>query len=552
MPTRHLITAIIAVAAQATLASGVELTLTDANVPFDEITVSKTGSSVTVSDSANLQKNTRRLPAEKRIVAYPDLTGQGKRSTKQLINTKTSTQGSAYAEVPAAYQAGSVGSGVQHATGNLVKGQYRLCQCGSATDCSCEVGGAPIEYDSTDYGGEIFVDSGCGDVCSGSCGRVGCAAKKGLVLDFWMAQGFTWNPDDPPNGFNTPVTFNDRANEYQLNQIYLALGREVDTGCSWDIGGRVDLLYGTDYFFTQAAGLEVENDGTPRWNSDDGPRRAAGSGAAMYGLAMPQAYVELFAPIGPGIKFKMGHFYTAIGYESVMAPENFFYSHAYTMQYGEPFTHTGLLAEFALSRRLDILAGFTRGWDNWEDANGDLGFLGGFSWTAPSELASVALTVHTSSEDANAVNNRTIYSLVYTRQLGSRLQYIMQHDFGMEELAEQSRNGSNETAKWYGINNYLIYEASNCLSFGLRAEWFHDQDNARVLALPIESLVEGGNYFGLTAGANWKFASNWTLRPEIRWDHSDVEVPSLGQTGMYNNFTENDQLTLSTDLILRF
>lgn len=556
MPARHLITAIFAVAINAASVAGVELTLTDANVAFDEITVSNVGSSVTVTDSTTglSQAPQRRLPAEQRVVAYPDLTGQGKRSTKPIthetIAHETVSETATLPEIPASFsEPGIVGSGVVHATGPLQEHQYQLCQCATAADCSCEAGG----FDS----GAVFVDDGgaacgCGDICGGGCGAGSCTAQKGLVLDFWISQGFTWNPDDPTNGFNDPVTFNDRANEYQLNQIYLALGREVDTGCGWDIGGRVDLLYGTDYFFTQATGLEVENDGTPHWNSNDGPRRLAGQTAAMYGLAMPQAYLELFAPIGPGIKFKLGHFYTAIGYESVMAPENFFYSHAYTMQYAEPFTHTGMLAEFSLSRRMDVLAGFTRGWDNWEDPNGDLGFLGGFSWTAPSEMASLALTVHSSSEDANGLNNRTIYSLVYTRQLGSRLRYIMQHDFGMEELAELNQAGVSEAAKWYGINNYLIYQASNRLSFGLRAEWFRDQDNARVLALPIESLVEGGNYFGLTAGANWNVNSRWTMRPEIRWDHSDVEVPSLGRTGMYNNFTENDQLTLATDLIFRF
>ena len=128
----------------------------------------------------------------------------------------------------------------------------------------------------------------------------------------------------------------------------------------------------------------------------------------------------------------------------------------------------------------------------------------------------------------------------------------MQHDFGTERAAELNQAGNNETAKWYGINNYLIYQATNCLSFGVRAEWFRDQDNARVLALPIESVVDGGNYVGLTAGANWQFRPKWILRPEIRWDHSDVEVPSLGRAGVFDDFTEDDQLTLATDLIFRF
>jgi hypothetical protein len=56
---------------------------------------------------------------------------------------------------------------------------------------------------------------------------------------------------------------------------------------------------------------------------------------------MPQAYVETNLPIGKGLSVKVGHFYTLLGYEVVTAPDNFFYSHSYSMQYGEPFTHWG-------------------------------------------------------------------------------------------------------------------------------------------------------------------------------------------------------------------
>ena len=563
MPVRHFLATAVTIVATATATTAVELTLTDANYASDDIRVSQSGASVTITDGASVEspipKNA--LPAERRVVAFPDLTRQGRKPTQRpsLATPRTAVGGAENEQAVGqehvvGLEDAPIGAGLSFDAYDIPDDDefdvesIKLCGCPAHADCSC----------STDYAdgrvGGIIADSlgGCGGRCGGACGP-GCRqGLGGIVLDFWLAQGLTWNPDDPTNGFNLPVTFNDRADEYQLNQLYLVLGSEVSTDGGWDLGGRVDLLYGTDYFFTQAAGLELRSDGTPRWNSSDGPRRAAGSGAAMYGLAMPQLYMEVFAPIGPGINVKFGHFYTAIGYESVMAPENFFYSHAYTMQYGEPFTHTGMLAEMPLTRRLDMLAGFTRGWDNWEDNNGQLGFLGGLSWTAPSELASVALTVHSSNEDADGQNNRTVYSLVYTRQIGCRLQYILQHDFGVEELAEVGQDGTNETAKWYGINNYLIYDVSECVSLGLRAEWFRDQDNSRVLALPIESLVQGGNYFALTAGANWSFLPRWTLRPEIRWDWSDVEVPSLGRSGMFNDFTDDNQITLATDLIFRF
>ena len=381
----------------------------------------------------------------------------------------------------------------------------------------------------------------CGPL-GGNC--ISCLLETQFFVDAWLAQGFTWNPASPTNIFNLPVTFNDRANEYQLNQIYISLGREVCRNrCAWDLGGRVDLLFGTDYFFTTATGLETHQDGSPKWNSGDGPR---GAGAALYGLAMPQLYAEVFAPIGNGLSVKLGHFYTIMGYESVMAPENFFYSHAYTMQYGEPFTHTGLLAAYNVSP-FGFQAGFTRGWDTWEDPVGNLAFLGGVKWTCPDGCTTVAFSLHTGDEDADG-DNRTAYRLVCTRRLNRFLTYVLQHDLGVEQNAAIKPTGPDK-AMWYGINQYLLCDATEDVTIGLRIEWFRDQDNARVLGIPIATQTDGGNYFALTAGLNWKPRRNITFRPEIRWDHSNVAGPPAFSRRIFNDFTDTDQLTIAADLI---
>ncbi len=392
----------------------------------------------------------------------------------------------------------------------------------------------------------------CGDYC-GECQCLRCRFENpccdqndGFFVRAWLDQGFTGNADSPSDGFNGPLMFNDRSNEYQMNQLYLSLGRAVDTNrFAWDIGGQVDLLYGTDYFFTTAIGLETNRDGTPKWNSSNGPR---GSGAALYGLAMPQVYAEVFAPIGNGLTVKMGHFYTILGYESVMAPENFFYSHSYSMQYGEPFTHTGMLATYDVSPCLTFDAGFTRGWDTWEDPNETLGFLGGVTWTSPDDRTSIAFALHTGNEDAAGDNNRTVYSLVLSRQLTQRLTYVFQHDLGVE--ADAAVIGVDRVdGNWYSINQYLIYQLNCTTSIGLRAEWFRDEHSTRIFTVPA-GLVEGRDYSELTLGLNWKPNQHVVLRPEVRWDWSGVNAPSLGVGGMYDDFSKKSQFTIGLDLIL--
>ena len=58
----------------------------------------------------------------------------------------------------------------------------------------------------------------------------------------------TFNSLSPTNRWNGPVFTNDRSNEYEMNQLWLGWERAVKTdGCGWDIGGRIDLMYGSDW-----------------------------------------------------------------------------------------------------------------------------------------------------------------------------------------------------------------------------------------------------------------------------------------------------------------
>ena len=97
--------------------------------------------------------------------------------------------------------------------------------------------------------------------------------------------------------------------------------------------------------------------------------------AANTAHAIPQLYVE--AGYGD-LSVKAGHFYTIIGYEVVQATGNFFYSHAYTFNFSEPFTHTGVLATYNANDNVTVYGGYTLGWDSGFDDNGDA-FLGGIS-----------------------------------------------------------------------------------------------------------------------------------------------------------------------------
>ncbi len=369
-------------------------------------------------------------------------------------------------------------------------------------------------------------------------------------IDLWLQQGYTGNFANPDNRFNGPLSFNDRSNEYQMNQLYLSLGRRIDPeACQWQLGGRADLLFGTDYFFVTSLGLETDLDGTPRWNGDHGPRA---QGAALYGLAMPQLYAEMNVPWGRGLNVRLGHFYSLIGYESAMAANNFFYSHSYARQYGQPFTHTGVLTDLNLSKGLNLQTGFTRGWNSWDNVNGQLAFLGGLTWKHRDERTAIRFAIHTGLEDPDGNNNRTTYSLVWTQQLTSRMNYALEHHLGTEENA-RLKDGDLVDAQWYGITQYLTYCVSPRQQIGVRIEWFRDEDNARVLGIPIDG-VRGGNCYQVSMGANLRphCLQRFVIRPELRWDWSDVEFAGLEVGGLFDDFNKNNQLTWAISGMTRF
>ncbi len=371
-----------------------------------------------------------------------------------------------------------------------------------------------------------FSRGACDSCCAGALGLRHGGLPLGIRWEGWIAQGVTINPRNPRNRSNLPVTFNDRANDYQMNQLYLAAERAVRDD-DWSVGGRLDLLYGTDHRFTMARGLEVNRDLSPRWNREE------------YGLAMPQLYMEAFAPVGTGLNVKLGHFYTILGYEAVPAPENFFYSHAYTMQYGEPFTHTGVLAATDVGR-LKLQAGLTRGWNNWENNHDELGFLGGVGWTSYDERTSLAFAIHAGREEAvllPGTTSRTTYSLVFAHNLYGPWSCVLQHDLGVDRRALP--DGSDAT--WYGLNMYLFREITEHWKFGYRFEWFRDDDGTRVITgLPAD-------YYQMSWGLNYAPSDRLRIRPSLRWDWTGTRGARPFIDG-----TRDDQLILDCDVLIMF
>lgn len=230
------------------------------------------------------------------------------------------------------------------------------------------------------------------------------------------------------------------------------------------------------------------------------------------------------------LKVKVGHFYTIHGYEVVAAPSNFFTSHSYTFYFGEPFTHTGVIAEYSPYDNVTLWGGWVQGWDTaFDDPLDSSDFLGGFKVPL---TGSIMLSYVLDIGDSAVDNDRYLQSIVADFSLTERLNYVLQSDWG------SFSNGVN--GQWYGVNNYLFYSLNDCWKLGSRLEWFRDDDGLRIPG------GGSGDYWGLTCGVNWIPTANLIVRPELRYDWAN------GGPAPFDGGTESDQFSGGFDLIVTF
>lgn len=402
----------------------------------------------------------------------------------------------------------------------------------------------------------------------------------GVKIGGWANAGITYNAASPDNNFNGPVTFADRSGEFQLNQLNIFAQRAVAAeGDAWDFGGRVDAMFGTDAIFTQAYGVPAfdVNTGLPLNRSHWDLNMLNSNDNRFYDIALPQAYAEIYAPVGNGLNIKAGHFYTPIGYETVPAPDNFFYTHAYTMQYGEPFTHTGVMGNYTVDKNWAVMGGVitgsaTGGWDGgWDKQLGNWAGLAGTTWTSDDKNTSANVSGTYGGTSEHSSQSWGLYSLVLKHNITDKTHLVLQHDHGYANGVLTSV--PNVDAEWYGINSHLTYDIKDNLTAGIRAEWFRDQNGFRVCspgrvaaatngagssfaaAGNFTSTCNAGNgasYYGLTAGMNWKPMKWLNIRPNVRYDWVDGTVAATG--GQYRPFgnAKQDQFLFSTDFNVNF
>lgn len=341
----------------------------------------------------------------------------------------------------------------------------------------------------------------------------------GITVGGWISTGITHNLDNPADRSNGPVSMTDRNNEWHLYQLNIFAEKAVSKGSAWDIGGRFDVMFGTDTRYTQATG---------HWDIDI----ISPESKRFYHVAIPQAYLEVFAPLGNGLSVKLGHFYTIIGYESVPSVPNFFASHSYSFK-SSPFTTTGALFNYALNEQWSVNLGAVTGADNFDRDFGAWSQMSGLTWNNKDSGSTLSFSVLQGDVYEKQPSDLLYYSAILQQSFG-RWNYVLQHDRGTQQQALQT-----QTAQWYSIVHYLTYQVTDTLGLGVRGEWFRDHNGFRYAAGPA-------NYYAVTAGVNWKPYPWLMLRPEVRYDWSKAAI------GAFDAGQRNNQILLGIDAVVQF
>ncbi len=344
---------------------------------------------------------------------------------------------------------------------------------------------------------------GCAPSCGGFC-------DHGDPLSLWdeltaRLHGECYQPNLTVGGWtqlgyhtSSDGLFNAHPDSIRLHQqwMWFDYRHEFDNGIR--LGGRADFIYGYDANFLQSFG-------------DPGPGGNRWDNSWSFGNNMGWALPQLYGEVGIGeLSVILGHFISPIGFERAQSPQNFFYSRSFTRAIIEPFTHTGALATWRAGDNLEVLGGWTAGWDTGfsqysDQFNRGSNFLGGFNARLTDN---VSLSYLTTIGDFGFLGDGYQHSIFGIFDVTERLSFVAQTDYLHTDFAGVDLD-------FFSMNFYSFYEINGCVSVGSRAEWF----NINADGGPVDV---SGNLYQWTAGVNVRPHSNVVLRPEYRYQWGDT------------------------------
>lgn len=314
-----------------------------------------------------------------------------------------------------------------------------------------------------------------------------------------------------------------KADGFNLNVVNLTIAKPLDEG-QWSAGYKAELWFGPD---AVAYNPSANGDGDESF-------------------AIKQAYVELRAPVGNGLDFKMGVFDTIIGYEYANnnANPNYTRSWGWTV---EPTQHTGLLASYSFDDAITVTGGvantLSSGINNRAHppkSETSKTAMGAIAITAPESWGFMeGATIYGGAlygfNSSTADNQANYYGGLTIPTGNDKLSVGLAYDYVHQNAGGNTTGNSYQNV--YG--GYVSFQATEKFSIHGRAEYASGE------VISVNTSGEAADIYSGTLTLQYDLWANVISRLEVRYD--DVEDGEF-----FFGTEEDEQWLIAFNLIYSF
>jgi hypothetical protein len=344
-----------------------------------------------------------------------------------------------------------------------------------------------------------------------------------------------------PAGAFTGRSFVDnyqKQDGFNLDVIDLTVSKSLDEG-EWAAGYKAELWFGPDA-------------------NAFGANSVIGAGN-FTDLAIRQAYVELRAPVGNGLDFKIGVWDTPIGYEVTNHDSNPNFGRSFGWGL-EPTTHTGILASYKVADFLSISAGVADNGVNSNQINlkqpveSDKSYTAAITLTAPSDwgfLSGATLSAGALDTTISGVAGFGNKSDVMNYYVGLALPLPIEGwSVGAAwDYRGQSADAAFASSYANAVALYLSAKATDKLKVNLRADYTTATDGTYYATAPVNNDARN-ELFAATATLDYSLWANVITRLEFRWDTA-LTGGGAGVSRPYG-VSDKNAMTVAANVIYKF
>jgi len=326
------------------------------------------------------------------------------------------------------------------------------------------------------------------------------SAMSDITISGFVTASYFYDTSTPHDRVSNGYLWNTTENSFAINKVKLTLAsKPVErSGDTWDAAFRTSLVFGQD--------ASVVN-----------------TGGETQGLeSLREAYVEMNAPLGTGLNFKLGQLISLLNYESGDGGAvNANFSQGYQWFYTGNGPAAGAQLGYTFTDWIDVKARVQNGMYSGaiDNSNGKC-FMGSIG-LKPDDKTWVSLIGF--AGDAQPVSDN-VYggSVLAGRQLTSKLNSALEFDYFMFEL------DSGADADLWSIGAWLTYDFTPKIGLALRAEYLDDVDGYGIKGVgfpgrpgsAILSPDADGTVTSVALTLNWKPVPHIKIQPEVRYDHT--------------------------------